>query len=66
VASEFLQFIGEQLKQAEKMLAETEELIRTLEEAGEDTTAQRREFVTLKARLQRWKEALRRRGVKVD
>jgi predicted nuclease with TOPRIM domain len=64
MAQEVFRRIAEDLKGIDKRFEEAEDLIKALEEAGEDVTQLREEFRTLKAQAERWKAVLKARGIR--
>ncbi len=60
-----LQEIAEQLAVAKRTLPDAEELVKILEEAGEDAAEVRALIIETKTRIVGWEKTLARRGITV-
>ena len=62
MANETLKAIGEDINKITESIAEAEELVSALKEAGEETATLESELRTLKVRKGKWERMLRNRG----
>lgn len=63
---ELLQDIAANIKMAEQAMADAQEYIAMMREAGEDVSQALKDLATQKVRIDNWKRTLRARGVDVD
>lgn len=61
--SEVLKNIAEDFKRVDPAIAEAEELILAMREAGEETATMEAELRTLKTRKTKWERMLKARGL---
>lgn len=61
--SEVLKNIAEDFKKVEPAIAEAQELIDAMKEAGEDTATMEAELRVLKTRKTKWERMLKARGL---
>ncbi len=63
MASEVLSNIAAQFNDVEKQVAEAEDLIKAMADAGEDVTAMKADLLSLKTRKDKWVRMLSARGL---
>ena len=62
MANETLKAIGEDINKITESIAEAEELVSAMKEAGEETATLEQDLRTLRVRKEKWERMLKNRG----